>query len=182
MKKSSSKNLISTLITGALLVTGNIAMAANDGDLGEQSVGDLTVRAIINPAVQITKLQDIDLNIDIDTAAGTASGRSGTSAACIYNSNGVDYNLKASTAEGSFTLTNSTADSIRYSVRVDDQSGSNFIAQPHGTQVAKTNASNSLDCNGGTNATIQVNANQADVIAAGAGVFSSILVLTVEAI
>lgn len=178
MLKQSHKQGLYALITGfSLFFTPNI-LAANDGDLNQESTGDLTVRAIINPAVQISKLQDIDLNIDLESN----SSRYGTSAACIYNSNGVDYNITASTTDGSFILKNSTANTIHYAVQIDDTSGQDFTNLHYGSKKVRTNASNSLNCNGSTNAAIRVIASKADVISAGAGVFSSILYLTIETI
>lgn len=178
MLKQSYKQGFYTLLTGCSLFFAPIILAANDGALSQESTGDLTVRAIINPAVQISKLQDIDLNIDVESD----SGRFGTSGACIYNSNGTDYTITASTTDGSFILKNSTTDTIRYVVQIDDNSGQNFTNLQYGSKKVRTNASNSLNCNGSTNASVRVIASKADVTSTGAGVFSSILYLTIETI
>lgn len=74
----------------SLLGLSTLAAGATQGSLGQTSTGDVNISLTIPPRVEISKLQDIALEVD---AARDAV--SGSTSACVYsNASGGGYHVK----------------------------------------------------------------------------------------
>ncbi len=178
MKKVSSKNVISALVAGILMVAGNSAFAANQGSQGATSTGDLTITADVTYQVQINDLDD--MTVDYAGWDGIADLTT-TESVCVWsNANGGHYNITAtgSGGSGAFEITGGSG-TLPYSV--DWTGGGAATALTTGTLAAgMTGANHGVDClTGGNTATLDVTIAAANMSGAVAGSYTGTLTLLV---
>jgi hypothetical protein len=150
--------------------------AATQGTLGATSQGTLDITLSIDPLVQITDLDDIDL--------GTYSGTgplAGSDDICVYSNNGgFDITATGSGAAQAFTLAG-TSTTIPYTVQWANTSGATTgTAMTTGTPLSGQTATFSgPNCGGGTNTTVIVTVGDTDLSVAPTDTYAGILTLLV---
>lgn len=87
------------------------SMAANDGEVGVSSTGDLEVRLMIPDLIRLSGLQDIDLG----TYSGDGQDLTGSSTACVRRNSAGSYSITGTSANGSYQMV-SGSESIPYTV------------------------------------------------------------------
>ena len=177
MKRSTIASKLKTIAMGGAFaaMASSGAFAATQGTLGSTSTGTIDISLEVLGVVKISNLA----NVTLPDFAGVDVSQ--TQGACIYsNSTGGGYRITATATGGAFNLVNG-ANTIPYTVDYNDGSGTGFLPLTHGSQVAKSGASNvDDDCGGaGTNATVQVNVAAADASSAPQGTYTSTLTLIV---
>ncbi len=178
MKKVSSKNVISALVSGILMVAGSTAFAATQGSQGATSTGDLTITAVVTHQVQISDLDD--MTVDYAGWDGIADLKT-TESVCVWsNANGGHYNITAtgSGGSGAFEITGG-AGTLPYTV--DWTGGGAATTLTTGTVAAgMTGANHGVDCTaGGNTATLDVTLAAVNLSTAAAGTYAGTLTLLV---
>ena len=126
--------------------------------------------------VQITNLDNIDL--------GSQNGINdaiGTDGLCIFRNGGGSYTLRASGGAGNsdpYELSNGSS-TIPYSVAFRE-GVSAFVPQPPGASTSSLSGSGVQNCNGATNADVQVKVDAADITTADPGNYTGVLYITAE--
>lgn len=153
-----------------------MANAATDGTLGATSQGSLNITLTIDPLVQISDLDDIDLGTFTGTGPMTGSDN-----VCVYSNNG-GFNITATGngAANAFTLAGSSA-TIPYSVEWANTSGATSgTSMSTGTPLnGQTPTFAGADCGGGTNTTVLVTVGTADLGVAPTDSYAGVLTLLV---
>ena len=167
---------------GVLAAIATTGYAANQGSVGFNSTGDLTITMNVNDDVRISALADLDFG-DF-----TGTGDTRTSPACIYRNAGTldrDYQVTAvgSGPGGAFVLTGVSGATIAYTVTFTDltTAPTTSTALTSGTPIVGSNAEPTTDCNSGAdnNAEIVVDISTAAASAAPADAYTGLLTLTV---
>ena len=125
--------------------------------------------------VKVSGLNDIALIVRSD------GGASGSTTACIYRNGTGSYMVTAngSGVANAFTLSDGNSGVIPYSVTFDDGNGAEPLTKDT-TLTGLTGANTlSMNCNGGTNATIDVAVSATDFIGAPAGDYTGTLTLII---
>ncbi len=151
------KNFKTILFASTLVISGT-ALAATDGTLGTNSIGESIVTIIKENAVQITDVGDIDLGSHATLTADAV----GSDDVCIFSST-TNYNVTVDSANGGFNLMDGAA--VSDGVAVTGLAGDNTSLICAGT--------------GGSNATFEVTVAVADYNAATPGTYTDTLTLTV---
>ncbi len=182
MRKDVKDFLKKVALGGALVAATVGAQAATQGTTGATSSGTVDIQLLINGAVKISNLDNLDL--------GTFSGAgplTDSDTACVYSNGATGYNVTASStapglAAGAFELGDGLGNSIPYTVDFDDGGGS--VTLGYGAATAMANASTiDDDClSSADNATIQVDVAVVDASAVPQGTYTSILTLLVAPI
>lgn len=175
MEITMKKLIFATALITSMSVSG-IAMAATDGNVGGTSVGTLDIDVTVNDAVRISGLSDL-----IATFDGTNDVVE-NSTACIYRNGTGNYNI---TARGdgpgfAFEIDDTVNPAVPYTVTWDDGSGPISNLTPNVTATGQVNAHQTLDdCGGGSNATVEVTVDAADLLASPSGLLEGTLTLEV---
>jgi hypothetical protein len=158
------------------------AFAADDGDLGATSQGNLNITLTIDDLVLITDLDDIGLGTYTPGANLT-----GDDTVCVYSNTG-GYQITATGNAGgtgpAFAPTGGTSGaSIPYFVQWADTggAGSGTSLTANTALAGQVDSVRSPDCSGGTanNARVFVTVNDADLAAAPADAYLGVLTLLV---
>lgn len=126
--------------------------------------------------IQLTKLDDINLGY-----YDGANDKVGSDAICIFRNGQGNYRLRASGGlanNDAFTLTNGT-NFLAYEVSFREGTNS-FTQRNPGQSLNGLTGSKIKDCNGGTNAEVQVVIKNNDMSAAQPGNYNGVLYLTAE--
>jgi hypothetical protein len=170
------KNLNALAFAIIIATPATSVLAANQGNLGATSSGDLAITMTTEDQIQISNLEDIAL------ADGGSGDFTGSSPACIYRNGTGAYTLTAagSGADNAFTLSNGGADSLAYTLTYDDGTGAQTLAT--GTALSgRTGADTaSKTCASGNNGNIDVTVAAANINSVPAGTYTGTLVLTVS--
>lgn len=150
------------LMAGAVMALGaTTAHAASDGALAGTSVGTSDVQLIISEQVQITGIDDMDLdNGDTTNTYGPGSGDvSASTVFCVHynNATGVDLTIDSLNGAGAgYVLDDGAANTLTYQLEVDegDDGGATVHAEAATIQYAAM-ADNTLLCGGGENNSIR---------------------------
>ncbi len=168
------KNFKTILFASTLVISGT-ALAAQDGTLGTNSIGESIVTIIKQNAVQITDVGDIDLGSHATLTADAV----GSDDVCVFSST-TNYNVTVDSANGGFNLMDGAA-AIPYSLTWASNGGA-AASVSDGVAVTGLSGDNtSLICagTGGSNATFEVTVAVADYNAATPGTYTDTLTLTV---
>ncbi len=161
-----------TLIASALMVSGS-AMAASDGSLGNNSIGESIVTIVKDNAVQISNVNDLDLGAHAALAADAVE----FDEVCVFSSTS-NYNVTIDSANGGFRLMDGTEE-IPYALTWAANGGTAATVTDGAAITGLAGDNTSLDCSAGTNATFEVTVASADFNAAVPGSYSDTLTLTV---
>lgn len=147
--------------------------AATDGSLGSTSEGTSIVTIIKEDAVIITDVDDLFLG----TRGALFDNQVNADAVCVYSSTG-SYNLAITTINGLFSLESvSTTTGIAYSLEwITDTTTSIEYNSPI---IGLKGDSQSINCNGTTNALFQITVTPAAFNAADPGSYQDTLTLLV---
>jgi hypothetical protein len=157
--------------------TAGVAQAATDGTLGATSQGTLNITLTIDPLVQISDLDDIDLGTFTGTGPMTGSDN-----VCVYSNNGAfDITATGSGTASAFTLAGTGTNSIAYSVAWANTSGATSgTALTTGVPLDNQAATFSgADCGGGTNTTVLVTVGTGALNTAATDTYAGVLTLLV---
>lgn len=162
----------------ALGVASASVMAATQGALGPTSTGDLIISLDIDPLVRVSNLGDIALG----NFNGGAGDLTGADSFCVYRNGAGNYNINmtGSGTANAFTLTDSGANTLPYSV--DFVNGSATAMTTGASLTGQTGANTTSDtCGGGANDNVSVNVTvaNADLASAPAGTYSGTLTIVV---
>lgn len=162
--------------TVATFAAGN-AFAANDGILGPSSQGDLEITLTIDPLVQISALDDIDLGNY--TGAGDMTGGDDL---CVYSNNG-GYHITATGNGGAgqaFELIGGSVN-IPYEVEWATTAGaaSGTLLTTNTPLTGQGGTFTTPDCGGANNARVIVTVASADLASAPADSYTGLLTLLV---
>ena len=161
--------------TFATFAAGN-AFAEIQGTLGPTSQGSIDITLTIDPLVQISALDDIDLG----NYTGAAN-MTGADDLCVYSNTGA-YQITA-TGNGAglaFHLIGTSA-TVPYTVEWADAAGAG-TGDALTTNTPLTGQSGTIttpNCDGGNNARVIVTANSTDIAPAPAGNYVGVLTLVV---
>lgn len=175
-----AKTLKQVAIGGTLAAIATAGYAANQGTVGFNSTGDLTITMDVTDDVRISALQDLNFG----ALAGV--GDTETSTACIYrNATTISRNYEVTAvgngAGGAFLLTGTNGATVPYSVTFNDTTtGGVATLMTSGDPAPGTNASGTINCDSGNNAEIIVDISTAAALAAPADAYTGILTLTVS--
>ena len=136
----------------ALLLTSVDASAANQGSLGANSTGSVTIQASVPARVRISGLNDISF-INADPAAEARNSQS----VCVWSNTATrGYNITASGsgASGAFTLASATLPVVPYTVEWNTTTGqTSGTALTAGTALTgRTSTATSSNCSSGPSA------------------------------
>lgn len=150
------------LMASAVLALGaTTAHAATQGTLGATSSGTSDVQLIVAEQVQISGIDDMNLdNGDTtNTYVPTGGDVSATTAFCVHynNATGVDLTISSATGAGAgYVMTDGSGNNITYQLEVDE--GDDGGATPHAEAATiqyTTMASQTLNCGGSDNNSIR---------------------------
>lgn len=184
MKKVSSKNLISALVAGVLMVGGNAVFAATQGTKGGTSTGSVDITAKIGSQVRISGLSDVDFS-----AAKADQDFTNTQSVCAWSNaddGGYSITAKADTSKDgkSFVLKDGDKNLI-YSVGWKDSLKGDvtdlLTAEGKGLTGQKAD-SNGWSCSKGKTAQLKISITKDNVAEAGNGLYKGTLSLTVSAL
>lgn len=178
------------------------AMAATDGDLSEESsVGSVLVQTSIPKMVRISGLTDIQFQISASDVATGTGRQNKTIKFCVYSNDTLDglYQMRVdgtpgnelNTGENKFALTangNGAEGTLSHAVWVSDNANNVYgggTATPGGSKNFKTTAGGqerptTLNCNGTSNAALNVGIPNKNILAATSGDYAGTLTLTVS--
>lgn len=174
------RKLLSAFILTSFL--SPMALAADDGDLGDTSTGEIQIDLEVTDAVKITELDDIDFG----TYGGSDTGAiNDGDAFCVFVNGGDDYTITPTSSNGSFIMVGSTtADEIEYSVKLVDAATGADAASAVTYNSATSTFSGSMyrDCNSSDNASVDVSIEEDELTAASTDTYSDTLILLVNPI
>lgn len=152
------------------------AMAATSGTLGTSSTARSDISMHKQDVVIGTDIADLNLG----SMGSLTSTTSASDSVCIYTSTGA-YTITFSSSNGSFSLSDSnTTTDIPYSV--DWTTAESAANAAYNTEISGlVGNSNSMDCNGSSNATLSVSIAALDFNAAEPGNYSDILTMNLRA-
>jgi len=176
--RNSQKLILAVLLIGFTLP----AYAANQGNLGTSSQGDLNIDLTIQDLFMISKLTDINF----PTYTGTGDLNADESI-CVYtNVPSALYAVRATTttgaADGNQFQVNGSTGSIPFEVFFNNSATTGGAVVSYDTLLNRTNANTtSSDCSvGGDSANIEVILRAADLQAAPAEAYTQTLIVTIE--
>lgn len=148
--------------------------AATDGTLGSTSEGTSIITIIKEDAVLITDVDDLFLG----TRGALFDNQVNSDAVCVYSSTG-SYNLAITTANGLFSLQSpNTTTAIPYSLEwITDIATPVVYNNPINGLIGD---SQSINCNGTTNAIFQITVTPTAFNAAAPGNYQDTLTLLVQ--
>lgn len=150
------------LMAGAVIALGaTTAHAATDGALDTTSIGTADISLIISELVQITGLDDMDLdNGDTTNTYSPGNGDvSDTTAFCVHYNNATGVNLQLDSTNGAgagYLLDDGGGNQLTYVVEVDE--GNDGGATPHAEAAVvayAAMASTVLNCGGADNNSLE---------------------------
>lgn len=174
--------LVRSALGGAVLATlvaAPVAWAASDGTIGSTSTGNLTITVTIDNLVQVTGFADM--------AFGTYTGAGNlqdTNNLCVFSTTR-GYNVTATSDTGAFTLAGGAIDTIPYAVTWDDSGNigaAGATVLTHNTlAVGFATDATSTTCAGvgGATAVLTVDMTEANLLAAAADTYQSVLTVVV---
>jgi len=150
------KKLVKGLaVAGLFAVSANTFAATADGALGATSTGTVDINVDVGTQVRITGLQPMTGNFYV---SGDVTD---STTACIYRNSGADYEITATSSNGSgtdFFLDDGagTTDDVLYDVSFNDGSGA--VDLNNGTTDSTFTGANTTSetCGGSANATISI--------------------------
>lgn len=150
------------------------AQAATDGTLGSASEGTSIITIIKEDAVLITDVDDLFLG----TRGALFDNQVNADAVCVYSSTG-SYNLTITTVNGLFSLQSpNTTTNIPYSLEWITDITTSVIY--NNAIVGLIGDSQSINCNGTSNAIFQITVTPAAFNAAAPGDYQDTLTLLVQ--
>lgn len=170
------KALNKTLLVAAITLTGSsfTSFAATDGALGETSEGTSVVTIIKENVVQISNVDDLNLG----SFSSLTADMSAFDEVCVFNSTS-SYSVTVDSANTAFELRNGS-EAIPYAVSWTSQANPAVtVAQGVGL-AGNLGSRNSPNCNGGTNASFEVQVSAADFNSAIPGTYTDTLTLMIE--
>lgn len=148
-------------------------LAATDGTLGSTSEGTSIVTIIKEDAVLITDVDDLNLG----TSGALFENQVATDGVCVYTSTG-SYNLAITTANGLFSLqSGTTTTDIAYTLEWITDTATSVVYNTPITGLIGD--SQSINCNGTTNALFQLTVTSGAFNAADPGNYQDTLTLLV---
>jgi hypothetical protein len=166
---NSLNKLKSVILISAVLP---LVVIAGDGSLGSTSSTTSIITLVVTDAVQITGLDNIDFsNANYSSnnngyGAGDNSGISANDDFCVFVNGAGTYELTATAAAGSFTLTGagsdansgSANDTIAYTVGLTGSTTPSTSAVTYNAATGVFTGSQDRDCSdaGGTNANVNI--------------------------
>ena len=180
------KNFLQKVALGGALVAATIgAQAATQGTTGSTSTGTVDIQLLINGAVRISNLD----NLDLGTFSGTGP-MTDSDTACVYSNGATGYTVTATssapnTTPGAFVLADAAGtNTIPYTVAFDDLSGGGATTLGYNSASSMGNARTIDDnCFGvADNASVQVDVAAVDASAVPQGTYTSVLTLVVAPI
>jgi hypothetical protein len=172
------KLTIASALIAALFVAGPIAPtahAANDGNLGATSTGDIDITLTIPNLARISRLDNIVYNwIGGDVSVSESF--------CVFSSTRL-YTIQANSANGTgttFRMTNAgNGQFVPYEVDWTDTGGT-ADNMDHGVPLAsQATTANSVTCNNGDNTTLTVRMLGTDIASVPAATYTDTLTLVV---
>lgn len=165
----------------AVLVSVGLANAATDGNLSQQSRGEIVIRLRIEQGIQITQLHDVQLKVNMETASGDAVYRQRF---CVRSNLKTNYRLTAFSDQGGnnpFTLTSPRGDTLRYELAFTGNMSSGVLGrmQPAVPSQSYTVRNTGINCNGQENAEIELTIPSSELEAANDSEYTGFLNLSV---
>ncbi len=148
--------------------------SATDGSLGDNSEGTSIITIIKEDAVQISGVDDLEMGI----RGSLTESQSVDDDLCVFSSTGT-YNLTVTSANFFFALTGAnTSSNIIYTLSWTTDT---TRAITHGNAITSLiGDDSSLDCNGGTNANLQVTITPQNFNSADPGSYRDTVTLLVQ--
>ncbi len=174
----------STLFTAIVLtsVLSPAVMAAENGELGATSTGQIELDLEVTDSVEITALNDIDFG---SYGGGDTGDINAGDAFCIYVNGGDDYTVTPTSANGSFVLLGSNfADEIEYEVKIAGSATGAETADgvDYNSSSATFQGSFYRDCNSTNNASLDISIAEQQIREATTDTYSDTLILLVNPI
>lgn len=167
-------NRVTLVALVSLLSTLLCVPLATAATLAAQSSADVQIQAGIADLVRISSLDDIRLN-----QFDGSNDLSAFDFFCVYRNGGGTYRLTASTSEGAFELAQGDHRlPYRLSVFTNFIDGGKVDYEQPLTGLSQANTQ-SVDCQGRSNAFLLVEVSQEDLLAAPAGDYVGTLTLTI---
>ena len=168
---------ITGALVAALIAAGPTAQAANDGNLGATSTGDIDITLNVPNMAQISGLTDITVNYP-------ATGGDVTRAIsfCVFSSTRL-YTIRATSANGdgatnTFRLHDS-GNYIPYEIDWTDDGGTATNLDHNQNLASQNTNATAVDCGGGTNTSLTLRITEAAVAAVPAASYQDNLTLLV---
>lgn len=194
-------NKIALLAAAAAIVTATPVFAATDGALSQtSSTGTMTVTTNIPKLVKISGLSDIVFNPTAADLANASATQNQTEKFCVYSNDTSDglYKIKIDGTPGSelntgelkFGLTG-PGGVLDLGVWASDKANDAYYAGTVAPGVEKSNFKTTsggqtrpttLNCGGGTNASLAFKLKNSGILAKTAGAYTGTLTLTVSTI
>jgi len=159
-----------------LLVCLSSAWSQSDGSLGSTSEGTSVITIVKEDAVQITGVDNLEMGI---RGGSITTNLSVSDAVCVFSSTG-GYSLTVTSANAAFILSDvGSSTDIPYTLEWTTSVSTQTLAYNTALQ-GLTGDSNSLDCNGSTNATLSVSLTPASFNNADPGSYQDTVTLLVQ--
>ncbi|MEX2468204.1 MAG: hypothetical protein WD396_00475 [Pseudohongiellaceae bacterium] len=175
-----TRNLLSAFVLTSLL--SPLALAADDGDLGATSTGEINVDLEVTDSVEISALNDIDFGTYGGGDTGNINAGDGF---CVYVNGGDGYTITPTSSNGSFSLSGSSfGDEIDYAVKlVGAATGADAADAVSYNSASETFQGNvARDCGSADNAALDVSIEEDEIRAAATDTYSDTLILLVNPI
>ena len=177
-KMKARNTLLATVI--AIVLGSSLSFAANDGNLGSTSQGDLELNLSVLDSVEISSLNDIDFG---SYGAGNTGGINQGDAFCVYVNGADDYTITPTSSNGSFALAgNNQADTIPYVVKLVGAAtgAAAATATNYNAASATFQGANTRDCGSANNACLDISIAESDIRAATTDTYADTLILLVN--